>query len=292
MMPSSAALSVISTPGCTPRPRNTGMGGASAAPDRGPRPGPPEAPPRWWLLRSLAACAFTARSNSSLMSIVVRMCESISSKRRTAAMAHRGEGVDGSRNERQGGPGDGRQHRHRQGDRAIARPRGLQGRDRGPRRSPAPGRGGGDPGRDRLGGGRLSGRPHEQGRRRPSGRADRRALRPHRHPRQQRGRGAGRGRRDPGRGRLGARNGPQVHGLRVDDAGDPAPHEGPGTRAGGQPHRQRRREALLLGDRTGGGQRGRPELHHLACRAIREAQHLLLCGESGGRSAPSAGRGS
>ena len=156
----------------------------------------------------------------------------------------------------------------------------------------AEGRGGGDPGRDGVGDRRVSGRSDAQGGRGPGGRADGGALRADRHPRQQRGRGPGRGDRDPRRGRLGARDGPQVHGLRVGDPGDPPPHEGPGAGTGGQPHRQRRRQALLLGDRPRRGQRGGPEPHHRPRRAVREAQHLLLRGEPGGPFAPSAGRGS
>ena len=62
-----------------------------------------------------------------------------------------------------------------------------------------------------------------------------------------------------------------------------------GRRPRREPDRQRRREALLLGDRAGRRQCRRPEPHALARRPVRQAQHQLRARSTPGRCAPSAG---
>ena len=144
-----------------------------------------------------------------------------------------------------------RQRGHRQGHRARARQgrrrrrdlRAAQGRARSRRR------------RDRQGD-----QPQDRRRSRPTSRKDADAknfieqahegARPRRHHGQQRRLRRRRRDRAPDRGRLGERPAAQVHGLRALPALRAADHGQAGRRPRGEPDRQRRREAVLLGDRA------------------------------------------
>ena len=72
----------------------------------------------------------------------------------------------------------------------------------------------------------------------------------------------------------------QVHGLRALPALRAADHGQAGRRPRRQPDRQRRRQAVLLGDRAGRRQRRRAEPDDVARRPVRQAQHQLLRGQS------------
>ena len=114
-------------------------------------------------------------------------------------------------------------------------------------------------------------------------------ARSRRHHGQQCRLGGGRRDRASDRGRLGAGPATQVHGLCALPALRLADHGQAGRRPGREPDRQRRGEAVLLGDLPGRGQCRRSEPDAVARRSIRQAQHQLLRRQSRDRCAPSAG---
>ncbi len=123
-------------------------------------------------------------------------------------------------------------------------------------------------------------RSHQGRRRQELRRAGPQGARPRRHHGQQCRLRAGRRDRASHRGGLGAVAAAQVHGLCALPALRAADHGQAGRRPRDQPDRQRRRQAVLLGDRAGRGQRRRPEPDQVARRPIRQAQHQLLRGQS------------
>ena len=127
---------------------------------------------------------------------------------------------------------------------------------------------------------RHPGRPAQGRRRQELHRAGPQGARPRRHHGQQRRLGGGRRDRAPDRGRLGEGPAAQVHGLRALPALRAADHGQAGRRPRREPDRQRRREAVLLGNLPGRRQRGGPEPHDVARRTIRQARHQLLRGQS------------
>ena len=129
-----------------------------------------------------------------------------------------------------------------------------------------------------------------QGRRRQElHRAGPQGARPRRHHGQQRRLRRRRRDRASDRGRLGEGPAAQVHGLRALPALRAADHGQAGRRPRRQPDRQRRRQAVLLGDLPGRRQRRRSEPH--ACRSPASTARTTSASARSipDRCAPSAG---